>query len=119
MNRLLLNKSLFITVKQIFTKKELLNIGITKIEDVEVNKYDKEKVLSYMKILIFDNDIEIKTLMQIFIKTSKSLHFVANFLEVIQLFYKSLFHIIYTHTSTITKRPHFMLIFREKYGKLI
>ena len=35
------------SIKQIFTKKELLNIGLTKmrIEDVEVNIYDKERML--------------------------------------------------------------------------
>ena len=35
------------SVKQIFTKKELLDIGLTKmaIEDVEVNIYDKERML--------------------------------------------------------------------------
>lgn len=34
-------------VKQIFTKKELLNIGVTKIliEGIEVNIYDKERTL--------------------------------------------------------------------------
>lgn len=34
-------------VKQIFTKKELLNIGVTKmmIEGIEVNIYDKERML--------------------------------------------------------------------------
>lgn len=35
------------SVKQIFTKKEFLNIGLTKmtIEDTEVNIYDKERML--------------------------------------------------------------------------
>ena len=35
------------SVKQIFTKKELLSIGLTKmtIEDVDVNIYDKERML--------------------------------------------------------------------------
>lgn len=35
------------TIKQIFTKRELLNIGLTKmkIENVEVNIYDKERML--------------------------------------------------------------------------
>ena len=35
------------SVKQIFTKKELLDIGLTKmtIEDAEVNIYDKERIL--------------------------------------------------------------------------
>ena len=35
------------SVKQIFTKKELLDIGLTKmtIEDAEVNIYDKERML--------------------------------------------------------------------------